>query len=449
MSSLTRQKILKEIEYLKDEARSLEINTIYTSIHDINFKYFKKVKSTIISPNVENEEQIIKDNRKLGFIKSICTEGKFEWTAKNYIAKTTKNTFENMYEIIYPKGKENDIHCINIVAYHEYIGWMIFPIRSVFKDKSGKMINAITEFRKFVNKIPQLLNYKDPEEFDSVTWNIASKIFYDETEDETFNRIEAPELINKELEHVWSLDLNSAFGSALIKEVPETESYIEQLYYSRKEKPENKQIISSLVGMLGSPYTAQLKGLELKEHAWSQLRFNILKRISDELELTCCILRANGAKILMKKTDSIKFIYPGHYLPKEIILGPYIGQWKIEFQDCKFRMRGIGAYEIYDPYTEKYEVKLSGKTTLDLLKPRTEWQWGDIYQANDIVSWCLNENTLQIEIIRGTSPYECKTKIKESQSRELSKETTRSLRTKSKKCMKRIQQTKQSKRRSR
>lgn len=439
MSSLTRQKILKEIEYLKDEARSLEINTIYSSIHDINFKHFKRNNSTVIEVSVDNKEQIEKDNKKLKFIKSICTEGKFEWTAKNYIAKTTKNTLKNMYEIVYPKGKTKDIHVINVVAYHEYLGWIICPIhRPSEKDENDKIINGISIFRDFVRKVPDILKYKDPDDFDSETWDRCARIFYDQTEFEAFNQILDDNMINRELEHVWSLDINSAFGSAFVEEVPEAREYIEELYYTRKQNPQNKIKISTIVGMLGSPYTAELKGLNLKKHAFSKLRFKILKRISNYLHDTGDILRANGAKLLMFKTDSIKFIYQGYYLPKEIVVGSLLGQWKLEFQDYHFRMKGIGSYEYLDPITNQYTAKVQGKTTLDLLKPREEWQWGDIYQANEVISWILNEETLQIKIITGENPYECKTKIEKSESRNLSAERKDSIRYKPKKRMKKL-----------
>jgi hypothetical protein len=46
-------------------------------------------------------------------------------------------------------------------------------------------------------------------------------------------------------------------------------------------------------------------------------------------------------------------------------------------------MRSAGAYEFIED--GKYHVRLRGHTNLDHIKPRSCWEWGDIYQDECVV----------------------------------------------------------------
>ena len=56
---------------------------------------------------------------------------------------------------------------------------------------------------------------------------------------------------------------------------------------------------------------------------------------------------------------------------------------------CQFRLKSKGAYEYIDG-DGHYQPVVRGYTKLDQIKDRSEWHWGDIYQA-DVVKFSINE----------------------------------------------------------
>ena len=57
-----------------------------------------------------------------------------------------------------------------------------------------------------------------------------------------------------------------------------------------------------------------------------------------------------------------------------------IGHFRIDIRAAKFRAASAGKYEFVYADTGKYEARVRGRTAWDDCKPRSEWEWGDIYK---------------------------------------------------------------------
>ena len=58
--------------------------------------------------------------------------------------------------------------------------------------------------------------------------------------------------------------------------------------------------------------------------------------------------------------------------------GSKLGNWRYDYSDVTFRSKSDRAYEFKDK-TGKVTVRMSGKSALDSIKPRDQWDWGDIF----------------------------------------------------------------------
>ena len=111
---------------------------------------------------------------------------------------------------------------------------------------------------------------------------------------------------------------------------------------------------------------------------------NRIIKLSDELS-------SQGRVILSYNTDGIWYqgeIYHGNGE------GHDLGQWENDHINCQFRMKSDGSYEFIE--NGKYYPVVRGYTRLDRIKPRTEWVWGDIYQAG-IITFSIDINGIKYE----------------------------------------------------
>ena len=170
------------------------------------------------------------------------------------------------------------------------------------------------------------------------------------------------------------MDLHWAFPSALTKIIPSTEEVIRDLYSKRKKGDISiKAIGVAAIGAMCSEFTTNI-GLGAKE-ALAKLRYKILEFHCNKLYYLINEIERQGGRILNLRTDSIKFIATKRLnLPGE---GPGLGQWSYEFEDCTYRQFSTGKYEYFDN-DGVYHPVVSGYTKLDAIRPRSEWQWGDI-----------------------------------------------------------------------
>ena len=198
--------------------------------------------------------------------------------------------------------------------------------------------------------------------------------------------------IGKVWEHAYHADANSSFWSQLCIAHPEFTPAIEPIYKERKVKPTNKGVLTNSIGFFQSIDSCGARWANLSKDA------------------------INGNNAFVR--DLKKKLWAAGYLPIAINTdgiwyvdnrgkGPYhddnegtgLGQWKNDHYDCTIRFKSKGAYEFIE--NGEYHPVIRGRTKYDRVKPREEWQWGDIFRddANEIIKYQFKEG-------RGIIKYE-------------------------------------------
>lgn len=174
-------------------------------------------------------------------------------------------------------------------------------------------------------------------------------------------------LVFKRVHHI---DFRSSFGAGLANAYPELRPTVEWFFKRRDENPRYKGVINSVIGVMWSPMYQGAGFLELAKAAISDNN----RRVE---EMTARLVRAGRLPIL-RNTDGIW--YSGELYPPDDMYGDGLGQWHHDHVNCKLRVKSRGAYE----YIENgvYHPVLRGRTNLDSIKSRDQWQWGDIYNKS-------------------------------------------------------------------
>lgn len=170
---------------------------------------------------------------------------------------------------------------------------------------------------------------------------------------------------NKTYDHVYHYDRNSAYGAGMKEYCPEWGDLIQHLYDNRKRNSKYKDILNMAIGFFQSSYL-QYRLSNVSEHC--------IRRNNEELENKAIELIGLGCKIIAFNTDGIWFVKPDNL---ELESSSELGGWKLDHRDCQIRFKSPGAYEFIEDGI--YTPVVRGITKMDGEKPRTEWQWGDIY----------------------------------------------------------------------
>ena len=180
--------------------------------------------------------------------------------------------------------------------------------------------------------------------------------------------------VARTLEHCYHLDINSAYPAGLKEAYPEFGPVIDDFYNKKKnsatkeEREDYKLILNSLIGKMQSE-TIHYQYAHMSKAAIEYCR-NKLLQMKNYLAQQCC-------SVVMFNTDGLWFIPMNNQLPKIPNLGDEMGQWKLDHKDCTLCMKNANYEYIEDG---KYTPVVRGKTKLDQIKPRSEWQWGDIFR---------------------------------------------------------------------
>lgn len=180
--------------------------------------------------------------------------------------------------------------------------------------------------------------------------------------------------VARTLEHCYHLDINSAYPAGLKESFPEFGPVIDWLYEKKKnsitkeEKSESKLILNSLIGKMQSD-TIHYMYAHMSRAAIEYCRNKLIKMRD--------YLRKQGCSVVMFNTDGLWFIPPMNKLPHIPDLGEGLGQWKLDHMDCTLCMKNAN-YEFIE--NGVYTPVVRGKTKLDKIKPRSQWQWGDIFK---------------------------------------------------------------------
>lgn len=167
--------------------------------------------------------------------------------------------------------------------------------------------------------------------------------------------------------NVHHIDFHNSFPAGLVNTHPEFGGVITMAYNTRKTRPINKAILNYSIGFMQS--------ISMTGAQWAHLAKDAIEDNNKRVEELAAKVAASGRLILSYNTDG--FWYAGEIYHGEGE-GKALGQWENDHINCKFRAKSAGAYEYIED--GNYFPVVRGRTNLDLIKPRTEWEWGDIYR---------------------------------------------------------------------
>lgn len=174
--------------------------------------------------------------------------------------------------------------------------------------------------------------------------------------------------IKKVYTNVHHLDYNSSYAYGIVEKVPELEPVIQELYTKRKKNPKYKEVLAILHGYMQSAGVS---------YRYSHIARHANKSNRDRVEALADKLRAAGRKIILFNTDGIWYQGDVYHDENE---GTALGQWKNDHIDCKFRIKSKGVYEFIEDGV--YTPVFRGTSTLERVKPRSTWEWGDIFKGS-------------------------------------------------------------------
>lgn len=183
--------------------------------------------------------------------------------------------------------------------------------------------------------------------------------------------------------NVHHVDFHSSYPAGLANTHPEFRDLIEFLYLRRRTSPECKAILNYSIGFMQSIAGCNARYATLSRDAIHDNN-NRVRELATRIE-------KNGGFILAYNTDGIWFKGEKYHGYGE---GHLLGQWSYDHEDCIWRAKSSGCYEFIED--GKYNVVARGRTKLDTIKPRSEWQWGDIYDIDaEPVTYSLTEGGIK------------------------------------------------------
>lgn len=184
---------------------------------------------------------------------------------------------------------------------------------------------------------------------------------------------------DKGLTNVHHIDFHNSYPAGLCNTHPEFRDIIEPMYKLRKIKPEYKFVLNCVIGCMQSSkknWKAQ----------WAHLSRDAIKDNNYRVTFLAKLIEISGGEIIGFNTDGIWYRRPTPYHGANE--GDELGQWHNDHINCIFRSKSDGAYEFIED--NKYHAVVRGETTLDRVKNRDNWQWGDIYKG-DLIMFKFNE----------------------------------------------------------
>lgn len=163
------------------------------------------------------------------------------------------------------------------------------------------------------------------------------------------------------------IDFHNSFPAGLVNTHPEFGKTIEQLYENRKTNPINKAILNYSIGFMQS-----IDGCQAR---WAHLAKDAIADNNARIEELAKRLKKAGRIVLLYNTDGIWYCGDIYHGEGE---GKHLGEWENDHINCMFRAKSAGSYEFVE--NGKYYPVVRGRTNLDLIKPRENWQWGDIFK---------------------------------------------------------------------
>ena len=332
---------------------------IYPNINYIN------IPVTILTPTEENAELF---NEILDGLTNDKAYHKIVRTKSGGISTKVKQLLLPAWDFTISKNS-GELTILNIDGM-----WRIQFRAGVYEDEKGKMSGRVA-----FNNFKKLL----------IKYNINLEDYAVDNGLEIKKTIEKP-LIGMTnngfkdviFENVNHIDFHNSYPGGLINTHPEFGDVIRMCYKLRKKEPKYKAILNFSIGFMQSKWCGY-KYAHLSRDAILDNN-NRIRKVAEDL-------KKSGRLILSYNTDGIW--YKGEPFHGDLE-GNDVGQWENDHINCTFRMKSGGSYE----YIEQgvYHPVVRGYTKLDRIKPRDQWCWGDIYQA-DIVTFYITEHGIKYE----------------------------------------------------
>ena len=179
---------------------------------------------------------------------------------------------------------------------------------------------------------------------------------------------------DKGLKNVHHLDFHSSYPAGLANTHPEFRPVMEYFYNIRKTDPAAKFLMNSGIGFM----CTEKFGFRAK---YAHLRKDAVEDNNRRIEEMRLRLILSGRRIIGHNTDGIWYQGEIYHGPGE---GKGLGEWENDHINCLFRAKSDGAYEFIEDGV--YHAVQRGQTTLDGVKPRDKWEWGDIFKTS-IIGW--------------------------------------------------------------
>lgn len=171
-------------------------------------------------------------------------------------------------------------------------------------------------------------------------------------------------------ENVHHIDFHNSYPAGLVNTHPEFKEVVEYFYNNRKVDEINKAVLNYTIGYCQSGKI---------DYKYAQLSHDAINDNVKRLMLLANELAKSGRKVLLFNTDGVWYQGDVYHGKGE---GAKLGEWENDHLNCKLRIKSAGSYEYIE--NDTYHPVVRGRTKLDVIKPREEWEWGDIFQ-NDAV----------------------------------------------------------------
>ena len=167
------------------------------------------------------------------------------------------------------------------------------------------------------------------------------------------------------LQNVHHLDFHKFYISGLINTHPEFRPVVEDLLKDKQNEKIHKTGLASLIGLFQSP-VIQYRLAKLSKDAindayvrYDEVKDNLVK---------------DNRKIILTNTDGIWYqgeLYHGKYESSELL------GWSNDHKDCTLIAKSAGSYQYIED--NKVNTVVRGYTRRDRIIPRSEWEFGDIF----------------------------------------------------------------------
>lgn len=190
-----------------------------------------------------------------------------------------------------------------------------------------------------------------------------------------------PELLGHEFENVHHIDFNSSYASRIIETHPELASMYKFLYSKRKENDGYyKHCLTNSIGMMQSKHCIDVySGYTNSPYQLSHFAKVAINGTNEKIYEYLMSLELSGRRPLLINTDGIWYSGAPFHDKRE---GLDICQWKHDHQNCRLYIKSAGAYQYIEDGTVHSVVR--GYTSLDQIKPRSEWGWREIDTNNKV-----------------------------------------------------------------